>query len=287
MPQVAARAGRAARPGLRRPSIARAKAEQRHRFRAKHRLHRRRGTLGALFEHERCHLARFRTRSQIGAQRAEQRFGLAPVKRDRVGAERAGDDRELAVVFVLLVPGHVGADVAQIGGKEAGGAGDMDPGEHARIARRIGRAVGQRARDRGVDAVHPFDRRGRVIAVAEGRHRDEARGPSQPPVHVGAEVRMVEHPLQGVRMEHLEQQRTDPAHHHRDDIGVDHPDGRIAREQRRVGYGHGRFARAGIVERRAHLAGEPLPQGFDRIAGRHEGNIGLARFAESLRRRAR
>ena len=83
-----------------------------------------------------------------------------------------------------------------------------------------------------MDSVHPIDRLHRIVAVAEGRNRDKSRCPAQAAVHVLSEIRVVEHPLQRVRVEHLQQQPADTAGHHPDKIGVDKPDRSVAFKQR-------------------------------------------------------
>lgn len=72
-----------------------------------------------------------------------------------------------------------------------------------------------------VNPVHPRDRCLRLVTMGEGCDRDEARRAPQPPLHILAEIRMIEDALQRVGVEHLQQQRTDAADHHRDDIGMD------------------------------------------------------------------
>ena len=122
-------------------------------------------------------------------------------------------------------------------------------------------------------SVDPLDRRLRIVAMAEGGHRDEARCTSQPSVHVAAEVRMVEYPLQCVRVQHLQQQSADPPDHHRHDIRMHHPDRRILREQGLVGHGHRGFATIHVVEHAAHLLDELETQAFGQRDGRHGDNM--------------
>ncbi len=194
------------------------------------------------------------------AQFAEDRFRLALVERHRIGPQRFGDHRELTVIFVLGVVGHIGPDMADIGGEKAGRLGDMDPGQRPGIARRIGRAVGQRATDLGMDAVDPLDRAHGIVAMAESGGGDEARGAPQPPMHVAAEVGMVEHALQRMRVEHLQQQAANAPHHHPHHIGMDQADRRIAFEQRLVAGRHRLLAAFDIVEHRAHAADQALAE---------------------------
>ena len=104
-----------------------------------------------------------------------------------------------------------------------------------------------------VDTVNPLDRLHRIVMVAEGRHRDKPRGALQPPVHILAKIGMVEHALQRVGVEHLQQQRPHTASHHPDDIGVHLPDRSVAFEQRFVRWRGGRLPLAGIVKHPAHL----------------------------------
>ena len=116
-----------------------------------------------------------------------------------------------------------------------------------------------------MDAVDPRDRGQRLVAVAEGGHRNEARGAPQTPVHVGTEIGMVEHALQRVGMEHLQQQGADPAGHHSDKIGMNQADRGVAGEQRRVRRRGGGLSGAGIMEHAAHPLDEAETQRFDRI----------------------
>ncbi len=121
--------------------------------------------------------------------------------------------------------------MAQIGGEEARRFGHMHPGQHPRIGRGVTAAVGKGAADRGMNTIDALDRGGGSVAVSEGGHRDELGCPPQPAVHVLAEVGVVQHALQGMRVQHLQQQRADSADHHAHDIRMDHPDRRIALEQ--------------------------------------------------------
>ena len=236
-------------------------------------LHRGRGAFWSLSKHEIGNLARCRRCGQIAAQFAEDRLGFGAVRRHRIGTQRHCDHRELAIVFVLFGARHVGPHMAQIGGEEAGRFGHMHPCQHARVAGGIGRSIGQCPADRSVDAVYAVDRRLRIVPVAEGRYRDEPCSPAQPSVHVAAEVRMVEHALQRMRMQHLQQQTADPADHHRHDIRMHHPDRRILREQGLVGHGHRGFASIHVVEHAAHLLDELETQAFGQRDGRHGDNM--------------
>ncbi len=193
-------------------------------------------------------------------QFAEDRFGFALVERHRIGAQRLGDHRELAVIFVFVAVGHVGADVADVGGEETGRFGDMDPGQRPRVARRIGRAVGQRATDLLMDPIDPLDRLHCRVTVPETGGGDKARGPAQASVHVAAEVGMVEHALQRMRVEHLQQQAANAADHHPHHIGMDQPDWRIAFEQRLVAGRDRLLAALDVVEDGAHAADQALAE---------------------------
>ena len=106
-------------------------------------------------------------------------------------------------------------------------------------------------------------------------HRDEPRGALQPAMHILAEIGMIEHALQRVGVEHLQQQRAHPAGHHADDIGVHLPDRRIAFKQRVVRRGCGSLSLARIVKHPAHLGNQFEAQRFDGIW--HCGDIGAQR----------
>jgi len=157
----------------------------------------------------------------------------------------------------------------------------VHPRQRARIGRFIPRAIGKGAADLRMNTVHPVNRRHRIIAVAEGRHRNKPCGALQSPVHILAEIGMIQHPLQRVRVEHLQQQRAHPAGHHPDDIGVHQPDRGIAREQRIVRRRGRRLPLAHIVKHPAHLRHQFQTQRFDRIGH------GVRYRREALRRETR
>ena len=209
-------------------------------------------------------------------------FGLGAGFGHRIGPQSAGDDCELAVIFVLIAPRHVGADVAQIACEKALRLGHMHPGKRSWVGRLIGCPIGQGTTDLSVDTVDPANRRHRVITVRKGCDGNKARRALQPPVHVLAEIRMIEHALQRVGVEHLKQQRAHPAGHHPDDIGMHQPDRRVAFEQRLIRGRSRRLAFRGIMKHAAHLRDELQTQRFDRIG--HGENIGALRKRE---RRAR
>ena len=127
-----------------------------------------------------------------------------------------------------------------------------------------------------MDAVDAVDRRLRILAVAEGRHRNKPCSPAQPPVHVAAEVRMVEHALQRMRMQHLQQQAADPADHHRHDIGMDHPDRRVPGEQCLVRRRDRLLPTLDVVEYAAHLLDELEAQAFGQGDRRHRRDYAAA-----------
>jgi hypothetical protein len=83
-----------------------------------------------------------------------------------------------------------------------------------RVGRAIFGAVRQYAADPLVNCLHLGDRRLGLVAVAVGRDRDEPRGTPQPSELVLGNVAMVPYAGQRLRMEHLRQQRRDPADHH-------------------------------------------------------------------------
>jgi len=70
-------------------------------------------------------------------------------------------------------------------------------------------------------------------------------------------------------VEHLEEQPAHPADHHRDNIGMDQPDRRIALEQRIVRWWHRLLPALDIVEHRADAADQPLADFLGRAGKRH------------------
>jgi len=79
---------------------------------------------------------------------------------------------------------------------------------------------------------------------------------------------MVEHPLQRMRVEHLQQKPAHAARHHAHQIGVDHTDRRIFLEQGLIRRGDGLLSVLRVVEHAAHLINEAYAQGFDRTGHR-------------------
>ncbi len=76
---------------------------------------------------------------------------------------------------------------------------------------------------------------------------------------------MIEHALQRVGVEHLQQQRAHPAGHHPDDIGVHLADRGIAFKQRVVRRRGWCLALACVVKHPAHLRNQFEAQRFDGI----------------------
>ena len=140
----------------------------------------------------------------------------------------------------------------------------MHEGQRLRVARGIGRTIGQRAFHVFVYRVDPFDHRIRVVPLGERRHRDELRRALQPAMHVLAEIGMIEHTLQRVRVQHLQQQRPYAPDHHRNRIGMDQADRGILREIGVVRRGLWRLAAVAFVEHRAHAIDHGGAQAFGR-----------------------
>ncbi len=151
----------------------------------------------------------------------------------------------------------------------------MDPCQRARIGGRIGRAIGQSAADAAMDAINPFDRLHRHIAMRESGVGNEMGGARQAPFHVLAEIGEVEHALQRMRVEHLQEQTADTAHHHPDNIGMDHAYRAVPLEQRFVGTGARRGIGIAFVEGRAHAAHYPLAKKFEGVWATHKGDYRL------------
>jgi hypothetical protein len=63
-----------------------------------------------------------------------------------------------------------------------------------------------------------------------------------------------------MRVEHLQQQAANAAHHHAHHIGMDQADRRIALEQRLVAGGDGLLAAFDVVEHRADAADKALAE---------------------------
>jgi hypothetical protein len=80
---------------------------------------------------------------------------------------------------------------------------------------------------------------------------------------------MVEHALQRVGMQHLQQQPAYPAHHHADDIGMDHADRAVLLEHGLPRWRHRLFPALRIVEHRAHPADKGEAQAFGKGICRH------------------
>ena len=140
----------------------------------------------------------------------------------------ACNQRKLPEIFVLIGKVHVRFDVADKGVEETQRFCNMDPSQCFGVACGIGCPVAECPVYLFVNSVDPRNQRICIVAMTEGGHRNKPRGALQAPVHILAEIGMVEHTLQGVGVQHLQQQTADPANHHADRIGMDHADRRIS-----------------------------------------------------------
>ena len=169
-----------------------------------------------------------------------------------------GDDRYFFEIAILVRPPHPGLRVADPGLEERNGFGCMDPGKQLRIVGAVSPAVRQRSADLPVNVPHLGDRRLGFVAPAIGRQRNEPRSPAQSPVHVFPEAGMVPYPGEHRRVEHLQQQRADPADHHRGHVAVDAPGNRRRAEQPIRPALDRPFSARGIVEDRANPTGDRM-----------------------------
>ena len=149
-------------------------------------------------------------------------------------AEVAGGDGGLGDVLVTLGPDQRPVAVAVVGHEEAVDLGRVHPAEQVRVVGGVRRAVGHRAGDRLVRALHRPDDLEGVLLGAEGRHRDVGRDLGQAAPHVAAVARVVGHPLHRGGVQRLQHDRPDPADEHRG-VAVHAGDGGVGREPARAG----------------------------------------------------
>ena len=165
--------------------------------------------------------------AQLMAEVGDQPLGLRARPRHRVGIEQPRDLAALGEIAVLVRAAHARFGIAPPAVEEVDRARDMDPGQQPGI----GRAIFASRRASVPLTCSWIALTLAIAACAESRcpkvvTRDEARGPPQAAELILRDIAMIPHAAERLGMEHLRQQRGDPADHHRRDIAMHSPDHR-------------------------------------------------------------